>query len=120
MKYIREYTDKDLQIVADMLSKNAFVRDDSSKPRIKLNEKEYHKMFLIVYGALLSARWNHAEPSVVQGILDYAEFMFNNTFPKYEGYRSIYIPLDIVLDRTLTETRIDEDKVRRHLELYED
>lgn len=116
MRYIREYTDKDLELVADMLSKKVFVRDDSSLPSRELNNEEYNKMFPIVYGALLSARWNHAEPSVVQGILDYAEFMFNNVFPEYEGYRSIYIPLDIVLNRTLTETRVDEDKVRRHYE----
>lgn len=114
MKYIREYTDKDLEVVADMLSKKVVIREDSTIK--ETNIEEYEKMFQMVYGALLSARWNHAEPSVVQGILDYAEFMFNSVFLKYEGYRSIYVPLNLILDRTLTETRIDEDKVRRYLD----
>lgn len=113
MNYIREYTDKDLEIVADMLSKKVTLREDGTIK--ETNEEEYKIMFQMVYGALLSARWNHAEPSVVQGILDYAEFMFNNTFPNYEGYRSIYMPLDLVLDRKMTETRIDEDKARGYL-----
>lgn len=113
MKYIREYTDKDLEIVADMLSKKVTLRKDGTIKNT--NTEEYKIMFQMVYGALLSARWNHAEPSVVQGILDYAEFMFNNVFPKYEGYRSIYIPLDWTLDRKLTEIRIDEDNARRYL-----
>lgn len=114
MKYIREYTDRDLEVVADMLSKKVVLREDGTSK--ETNTDEYKTMFQLVYGALLSARWNHVEPATVQGILDYAEFMFNNAFPKYEGYRSIYMPLNLVLDRTLTETRIDEDKVRRYLD----
>lgn len=114
MKYIREYTDKDLEIVADMLSKKVIIREDGITK--ELDKTEYEEMFQLVYGALLSARFNSTNSAVVRGILDYAEFMFNNVFPKYEGYRSIYIPLDLILNRDLTETRIDEDKVRRYLD----
>ena len=113
MTYIREYTDADLKTVADLLSQKAIKRETGEWS--KLNIEESKKMRQIVYGALLSARWNHAEPSIVQGILDYAEWIFNLMLPDYEGYRSIYLPLDFVLDRTLTETRVDEDKVRRYL-----
>ena len=116
MKYLREFTDKDLETLAETLCN--YVVNRETNERISIQGEDVIIMHEIIYGALLSARWNHGSKDAIQGILDFAEYMFNKRFPKYEGYRSIYIPLSILFDREENEIRIDKKKTWRYI--YED
>ncbi len=115
MRYIKEMVDADLEDFAYLLSTSIVIRGKNKREIIPSGNDS--KMFLIAYGALLTARWNHSNPNAKQAIMDYAEFMFNKAYEDYdaEGYRSIYLPLDLILNTDEKEIKIDEDKVRRYL-----
>ena len=97
------------------------MRSSEAKKYMTPNDDEKEIMKKIVYGALLACRFNSQNVDCVQGILDYAEYMFNLNFENYEAYSSIYIPLDILLDRDTLSNRhedeiyVDEEKLKRYL-----
>ena len=121
MKPIKEYLDIDLEALADLVTQRVKVRSSEAKKYITPNDDEKEIMKKIVYGALLACRFNSQNVDCVQGILDYAEYMFNLNFENYEAYSSIYIPLDILLDRDTLSNRhedeiyVDEEKLKRYL-----
>ena len=121
MKPIKEYSDIDLKALADLVTQKIKVRGSEAKKYIMPNDDEKEIMEKIVYGALLACRFNSQNVDCVQGILDYAEYMFNLNFENYEAYSSIYIPLEILLDRDILafthtdEIYVDEEKLRRYI-----
>ena len=114
MKRIKDYTDEELKYLANCLSNKVYVREARKMTVIIAEEKA--KMYDIVYGALLALRWNNANPEAIQGILDYAEYMFNLTFPKYEGYTNLYAPLMIALQKEKGAILVNEDKLNQWLD----
>lgn len=119
MQLLREYTDTALEILADMLSQKVIKRGETVYHQL-VTPEAIRAMRKIIYGALLACRWNNTNPDAVQGILDYAEFLFNNEFPDYEGYRSVYCPLNLLLDRELDTVRVNEEAVQSYWKTIEE
>lgn len=113
---IAEYSDKELRQFAKGIARNITIR--SIPIEITRNTTLPEKTIIesVVYGALESARLNIENPISIGSILFTAECILDNLIPECNGYGTIYMDLDSLLNENLEKKIIEiNEEVGRRL-----